>query len=350
MEIGPVSYLSPANRLFHILCATDDAFAQPCGVMMASMFSNRKDEHYIVHILEHGLSETNRQKLKDIGDKFGQNIIFHYVDNQIAAELKVQSDCGVSDAAYYRLYVSSLLTDASIERILYIDCDVVINCNISPLFDIDMENCPIAAVRDINNPVKESQQFSISFSYRDRYFNSGVLLINLKKWREENIQELLVCKAKQINSIIYPDQDPLNAVFKDKWLELPPAWNRFNVVKYEDIYFKNKTDELEYIYKPRIIHYASSNARPWMDMRFVPWGKVYEQYLALTPWNNATKVRVEKKRRYVCLLKVKYANMLYRSPLLFRIFITSIWDLFLFVFHIIKHRSLRYYSPYRILQ
>ena len=208
----------------------------------------------------------------------------------------------------------------------------------------------MAAVRDIKNPAKESHQLSISFSYLDHYFNSGVLLINLKKWREENIQEKLVYKAKQINSKIYPDQDPLNAVFRDKWLELPPYWNRFNVVMYEDVFFKNKADELEYIYHPRIIHYASSNARPWMDMRFVPWGKLYEHYLALTPWSNVPKVKIEKKRRYVYLLKVRYANLLYRSPLLFRIVGTSIFDLFLFVFHIIKHRSLRYYCPYRILQ
>ena len=138
MEIELISSLSLTDRVFHILCAADDAFAQHCGVMMTSLFSNRKDETYIVHILEHSLSETNQKNLKDIGDKFGQEIIFHHVDNQFAEELKVQSGCSVSDAAYYRLYVCSLLTQESIERILYIDCDVVINCNISPLFEVDM--------------------------------------------------------------------------------------------------------------------------------------------------------------------------------------------------------------------
>ena len=345
MEVG--SLIQNSTKSQHVLCSTDDNFAQHCGVMMCSLFSVGVNTHYIVHILEAGLSEENKQKLTSIGDMFQQDVIFHYVDKRYSEELKVHQDCNVSNAAYYRLYVSSIITDTSIDKILYLDCDVVINRDILDIFELDMTDYYVAAVRDVKNPIRENHQLSIGFSYQDRYFNSGILLLNLKKWRSDRIQETLVLKAKQLNSKTYPDQDPLNAVFRNKWLELPPSWNRFNVVKYEDVYFKNKADELEYIYNPRIIHFASPAARPWMDMKFVPFGKKYEVILAKTPWKGAKKLKVKTSLRYKHLLEVKYTNLLYRSPQIIKLFVTSLTDILLVAYHLLKHRSLKYYSPYR---
>ena len=331
----------------NVLCSTDNNFAQHCAVMATSLL-RQTESPVIIHVIESKLSTDNQQKLKETITANGGEIIFHHVGENYAKLLQVHDGSAVSDAAYYRFYVTTLIEDESIEKILYLDCDIVVMDDVARLFQIDMTDYPIAAVRDIVNPANEKQMFGISFSYRDRYFNSGVLLINLKLWRQNRYQEQLIVKARQINSFIFPDQDPLNAVFRNKWLELPPWWNRFSVVRYQDVFFRTKSDELRYIYSPSIIHYANNIARPWMDMIFVPWGKKYDEILAKTLWNDAVKQKVVKKKRYLYLLKVKYANCLYRSPLFVRIILTSIYDILLYFFHIIKHGALRYYSPYRI--
>lgn len=335
-------------KIYHVLCATDNNFAQHCAVMVCSLLSNNKHYQWCIHVLENSLTTDNKNKLLSVTNEFKQSLVFHTIPSTIAAELRVGKDSAVSDAAYWRLYVASIINDMSIERLLYLDCDIVVNGDLSPLYNIDMAEYTIAAIRDINNPAKDSQRQSISFSYRDRYFNSGVLLINMNKWREEGIEKKLVDCAKKLNSKLFPDQDPLNKVFRGKWLELSPVWNRFSLVRYQDVYFQNKADELDYIYHPRIIHYASPVCRPWMRMRHVKFQKEYDIYLAKTPWKNAPRLQVDKLDRYKHIMQVDFANFLYRSPLLIKIVITFVPDIFLFMYYIFKYHSLQYYRPCRI--
>lgn len=331
----------------NVLCSTDDNFAQHCAVMASSVLRHTESP-VIIHVIESKLSANNQQKLKETITANGGEIIFHHVGENYAKLLQVHDGSAVSDAAYYRFYVTTLIEDESIEKILYLDCDIVVMDDVARLFQIDMTDYPIAAVRDIVNPANEKQMFGISFSYRDRYFNSGVLLINLKLWRQNNYQERLVEKTRQINSFIFPDQDPLNAVFRNKWLELPPWWNRFSVVRYQDVFFRTKSDELRYIYSPSIIHYANNIARPWMDMIFVPWGKKYEEILALTPWKGTERQKVNTYSKYKLLLIIKCINIIYRSPFFFRILIVSIMDIFLSIYHLFKNRGCRFYKPLSI--
>lgn len=327
----------------NVLCSTDDKFAQHCAVMATSLLRHTESS-VTIHVIESKLSTDNQQKLKETVITNGGEIIFHHVGEDYAKLLQVIDGCAVSDAAYYRFYVTSLIEDESIEKVLYLDCDIVVMDDVARLFQIDMTDYPLGAVRDIVNPANEKQMFGISFSYRDRYFNSGVLLINLKLWRQNNYQEQLIQKARQINSFIFPDQDPLNAVFRNKWLELPPWWNRFSLVKYADVYFRNKADELRYIYSPSIIHYANNIARPWMDMKFVPWRKAYEETLVMTPWKGTKQVKVEKKSKYKSLFLIICSNVLYRYPAILRFTLLLPCDSLLFIYHIIKNKGLKFYK------
>ena len=171
----------------NVLCSTDDNFAQHCAVMATSLLRHTGNS-VTIHVIESELSSDNQKKLEETINANGGEIIFHHVRDDYAKLLEVQDGCAVSDAAYYRFYVTSLIKDESIEKILYLDCDIVVMDDVAKLFQIDISDYPLAAVRDIVNPANEKQMFGISFSYRDRYFNSGVLLINLKLWRENNLQ------------------------------------------------------------------------------------------------------------------------------------------------------------------
>lgn len=336
------------DNFLHILCATDDNYAVYCGVMICSVCQNHSEYDLCFHIIENNLSTESKSKISSIVNDNNQNIVFHSIDTELLSDLKLSGKTYTSLSVYYRLFVTKIITDSNVNKVLYLDCDVVVLKDIETLFSIDMADYTIAAVRDVNQPLYEDQAFQIDFSYHDRYFNSGVLLINLDNWKRYDIESKLITFCKKERNVYFPDQDALNKVFRGVWLELPPYWNRFNLVEYNKIMFKNKRDELVYIYNPAIVHYASPTARPWMNLKFIPFSSIYNKYLSKTPWQGTRKINVEKTGRYKAIINVSLSNFLYRSPLIIRIILTSVFDIMLIVFHLIKHKSLRYYSPYRL--
>lgn len=336
------------NERLHILCTTDDNYAQHCAVMICSVCHNHKENNLCFHIIENNLSNESKFKITSVGNLYKQEIVFHKINNELLEGLKLEGKTYTSLSVYYRLFITKIISDSSINRILYLDCDIVVLKDIAVLFSIDMSDYTIAAVRDINQPMYEEQAFQISFSYRDRYFNSGVLLINMKKWITDDIEHKLIKFCKKERKVYFPDQDALNKIFRDKWMELPPYWNRFNLVHYKKLFFKNKRDLLDYIYNPAIVHFASPTARPWMDIKYIPFSDKYNLYLSYTPWKNSKKEKVKKYNRYKIIVLVKWSNLIYRSPLLIRIILTSIFDIMLLTFHLLKHKSLKYYSSYQL--
>lgn len=333
---------------YHILCSTDDNYAQHCAVLMCSVYCNNSG-NIIFHIVESDLSDDNKIKLRKIADDYNQRVFFHNFTLKNKEFYKLGIGAAGSIVTYYRIFITSIIDDPSVDRILYLDCDIVVNSDISELFKLNFVDCPIAAVRDVLYPVKDKHRHNIGLGYNDRYFNAGVLLFNLSMWRQNHYEEKLIEFCKEDNYAYFADQDALNSVFSNRWLELSPCWNRFNLVKYKDVYFKAKVDELDFIYEPKIVHYASPTARPWMNLRFIPFSRIYDKYLSCTPWRGTGKIDVEKKRRYKAIIDVKLSNFLFRSPLLVRIILTSVLDIMFFVFHIVRHKSLRYYSACRIL-
>lgn len=329
---------------YHILCATDDNYVPHCGVMITSLLSNHKGNFdVVIHLIDDHICEENKQKLIQIVCNFNQEIIFHAIDAHLIEALKLQGDTYTLPIVYYRLFVSRIL-DTSINKVLYLDCDLIVLKDIVSLFKINMDKFAIAAVRDVNQPMWEEQAFQMGFSYTDRYFNSGVLLINLEKWRRDKVENELFQFSVSDRRVFFPDQDALNKVFRDKWLELPPYWNRFNLVRYKNVVFKNQRDFLDYIYSPSIVHFASKTARPWMKLHFVPFGDKYNDYCALTPWKNDPKLIVQQNYRYVTMLKYKCSNILYRSPMIVHIIVNSIFGIIMYFYHIVRHLSLRYYK------
>lgn len=332
---------------YHILCSTDDNYAQHCAVLMCSVYCNNSG-NIIFHIVESDLSDDNKIKLRKIADDYNQRVFFHNFTLKNKEFYKLGIGSASSIVTYYRIFITSIIDDPLIDRILYLDCDIVVNSDISELFKLSLTDWPIAAVRDVLYPVNDIHRHNIGLGYNDRYFNAGVLLFNLSMWRRNHYEEKLIEFCKGDNYAYFADQDALNSVFMGRWLELSPCWNRFNLVKYKDVYFKTKADELDFIYEPKIVHYASPIARPWMNLKFLPFSYIYNKYLSKTPWQGTGKIDVEKIGLYKAIINVKFSNFLYRCPLIARIILTSVFDIMLIVFHLIKHQSLRYYSPYRL--
>src|SRR5690606_13107876 len=120
-----------------------------------------------------------------------------------------------------------------VERVLYLDCDTLVRAPIEELIERDLAGHSIAAVRDTRGAhitsgrdLRNNQDL---FDVADPYFNAGVVLIDVARWRAANIVDRLEeALTGGVMARIHYDQDFLNLVFKNDWLRLDPRWNLIN--------------------------------------------------------------------------------------------------------------------------
>ena len=206
----------------NIVCATDNSFVQHCTVMLVSVLCNNKDAD--IYVLTEGLTPENEHILREEIERFGGNLHICYVEDERINALPLSSSNRlnhISKATYYRLFIPDLLPD--VNKVIYFDCDIIVNGSLAELWEIDITDYAIAAVLQIGHGF-EAERLGYPIEYG--YFNAGVCVYNLKYFRDNGIKDVLFQYAENnIESIRYNDQDILNAVLYDKCLHLLPMWN-----------------------------------------------------------------------------------------------------------------------------
>lgn len=170
----------------------------------------------------------------------------------------------VSQTSYLRFFLPEILPN-EITTVLYLDCDLVVLNDLRPLVDLlgalDDATLAWAAEESDGNHLRK-----FGFS-SDRYFNAGVMLINLAKWRKHSVTSQLVEMALKLNTkALWWDQDSLNLVLENKWRVLPPDYNFTGKFPAEII---------------RIAHFAGSR-KPWMYGCDHPLAKEYFRFRKMT--------------------------------------------------------------------
>lgn len=282
----------------HIVYASDDRFAEILGVSMVSLYENSKDmDDIIVYILDSGISIVNKHKLNSVAENYHYSRPVWIKARDISRELgmKVAVDRG-SLSQYARLFVTSDLPK-NMERVLYLDCDTIINKSISELWNIDLQGKTIAALMDA---FSKYYRVNIDLQPNDIMFNSGVMLIDLNRWKEQHVEQQLmkfICSKK--GKIQQGDQGALNAVLSHNTYCIEPRFNSVTIF-YDFTYtemmiyrkppkFYSKEQIQKAIEEPNIIHFTTSfkSLRPWLigcEHRHV---NEWLKYKALSPWNES---------------------------------------------------------------
>ena len=300
----------------HIVCSTDNNYAPYCAVMLQSLVKTNPNLELCVHILTNDISSEYKDKISSILNSNRKGCIFHCVDETRLEGVKFRKANPLSKSAYYRILLSSLLP--TIDCVLYLDVDILINGDISPLFSLDMKEYGVAACRDsLRSPICDDHRAQLNLSYSDSYFNSGVMLINLDYWRNNSVEDKLIEFSRRDRYVYFHDQDALNYVFKHKWYQMHPKYNYLNLSFYDKRMFANDKDETEYINNPVVIHFASNVHKPWYSIYFVPYRK---RYLSI-----AYEMEISKKMLhqnppknilyvYSSLFLIRIINTLYSWP------------------------------------
>lgn len=236
-------------------------YTQHLAVAITSISRNNKTRIITYHVICSDLSSKNLKALTKVGTSAKSNIIFYQAPNLTKYGLKI--DGHASAANYYRLFLSEILPH-EIKKVLYLDADLVVLSDIQSLWNSDIENHALAAVHHRND--ERANKLEIP---ADEYFNSGVMLINLRWWREKHVIEQFAVFIKNNSAKIkFWDQDVLNAVLVHSKLSLSQKWNQ-----------NEKTINTQ------IVHFMGAH-KPWDYHCNHANRNLYFEYLKSTPWRN----------------------------------------------------------------
>jgi lipopolysaccharide biosynthesis glycosyltransferase len=257
----------------NIIFSSDDNYAQFMGVALCSIFENKKAEYKIdVYVLDGGISNENMRRLKILEGRYNFRIIYLKVNLNIFKDFYVSKY--ITQATYFRILIPSLLPD--INKVLYLDCDVIIMGDIFELYSVDIENYFFAAVADYFS--ENTRNIELNMPLGSTYFNAGVMLMNLGEWRDRNISfDIINFIKKNPEKLKLFDQDALNAIMWDKYLNISLKYNYVTSLLNKD-YLGLRKEISEIL----IIHYAGG--KPWHYFDRNPLNKYYFKYLKKTPW------------------------------------------------------------------
>ena len=252
---------SPLQESIHVaLCADDHYLIQAC-VTIASLLCSAKSriELYLVAAMHN----DNIERIQRVANHFGHHVTV--IPSQSALEDNAPSSVmwgKESNATYWRLFLPDYLPD--LERVLYLDCDLIVRHDVTDLWRTELGDHFIAAARD---PIGHDV-VSLAQDCGGDYFNAGVMLINLAQWRKERLGQQALDSARDFAAKNYPhqfhDQSPLNKAIRGRWVVVSPSWNYHEDVNLNPVYFHLDKNELAHIKADPAIYHFRTNKKPWL--------------------------------------------------------------------------------------
>lgn len=258
MELG-----SNMDKEINICLSCDNNYAKYAGVTITSIVYNAdKGDKYHFYILDNGIKEDLKQQICSITDF--PITFFQVNDEDFQIFKKITTHKYITIPTYFRLKIASYFPNLG--KVIYLDCDTIIDTSLSKLNNIDISDYLLAGVQDIKKSIVEQNP---------TYVNAGVLIFNLKKIREEHIENKFFEYTQQnLAEIVCGDQEIINAVCKGRIKLIDPLWN------VQTGSFINRSNFTKH---PYIIHYVSKQ-KPWNFGSFSYNKHFYFKYLQKSPW------------------------------------------------------------------
>lgn len=256
----------------NILCATNNGYVSPCLTMLQSLFENCNDE-IVVWYLYTELSDKNKKRIKKLVEsKNNGTLQLVKVEDEIFTDAPVLSH--FSKEMYYRILAAKLLP-VTIDRVLYLDSDIIVKDNIDEFYyqDFTINNkeklfvvCP-DQIDDFHN---QEYHIRLKIPMEKTYFNSGVILMNLKMMRQEvKLPQVFSYISENREKLILPDQDLLNALYYDKVIVDDKKYNLM-LSSYSPTSFQKFNEA-------KIIHFTGAY-KPWKYGYYKMGGELFKEY------------------------------------------------------------------------
>ena len=266
------------------LCADNNVVEYMSALIVSILRNSSQDEEFIFHIITSCISEENKNYLNEL--KNIKNFQLKYY-NPIHREKfeKLYSEKTPQKwpvEVFFKLDIPFILKD--LDKVLYLDCDMIAVNNFKELFDINMDNYTVAAAKD--KLISNSHLKKIKLNKSNGYFNSGLLLINIKNFNtlfpNDTFLEKIDKYLNNIKIVEYPEQDIINIIFNNK---IKPIDSKYNCVS--AIVKKDKEVQDTIIAHYTLLKPLYKNAYPQKNKLYYAFWK----YFIETPYfkNNTSK-------------------------------------------------------------
>ncbi len=280
------------------LLVSDNNYVKNLGICTYSVMYNMCPdvEKVRLFVMDCGITEENKQRLRNQAAAFGNaEMIFYDIDQKLNAVVpKVPTRW--HRAIYGRLFLNELPElYGDIDRLIYLDCDLLMDRPVTELFTMDLQGKCLAAVTDADNAPRKK---ALGMPDEYEYINSGVLVIDTARWIELDASRRII---EYINSfpaeLLYPDQDAINYLMGSEMVILPPEYNMMWMICERDIPkmlrripdFYYTAEQLEYaLYHPFIVHFAGHDMWSFDGITPVAAG-VLKKYRRLCGWRDCKR-------------------------------------------------------------
>ena len=267
-----------------IFLSSDENYSPFLCTTMYSILEHTKS-FIEFHILDGGILDKSKKLIDKSLKKFKNQYSIEYHDMSEFNLAQFPNLFHLSTSAYARFFIPNLVKDFN--KILYLDVDIIVNGNIDKLYDNEMDNYPIAACLHSSKSSGENFKKHVYPQFKDtkKYFNSGVLLMDIDKFRKNDyVSKLVEICLKYKDKLQFADQDVFNIFFEDNFKELDCAYNFFPI-RYKE-YNINNSDCEKLLQEIIIFHYIGGGCKPWQNKYILTADKF---------WQVANKTKFKKR-------------------------------------------------------
>ncbi len=265
----------------NILVSLDQNYLPQLRVLLTSLYLNHPKTHCNVYLLHREIPEEKLEDLEQGLAAFGFSLFPILVDSALFRNAPVTKQ--YPQEMYYRLLAAQLLPE-TLDRVLYLDPDILIINSLAPLWQLDLKQYLFAAAAHTGKTELANNINKVRLGTETNYYNSGVLLMNLLKCREEVVPEDIFSYVdRHAAELVMPDQDILNALYGKRILELDDSLWNYDARNYSNYLMRSlgKADRAWVMDNTAILHFCGK-AKPWKPRYRQRFGLLYRHYMRLT--------------------------------------------------------------------
>ena len=266
----------------NLLLTLDENYLLPCKVMLDSFFaSNPNETGVMVYLLHNAIPSDQLNELADFCSRFGAELKPIAVDTPLFENAPTSKR--YPKEMYYRL-LSPLILPQELERVLYLDPNMLIINPLRPLWESNLYGKTFAAASHTGLTEMANGINQMRLETEHEYFNSGVMLIDLNNARKlVNAEDVFACVKENERDLILPDQDVFNILYGKQTIPIDDViWN-YDVRNYAKYLIRSTgKHDLNWVMQNTAVLHFCGKSKPWHEDYKNPFGMLYLHYRNLT--------------------------------------------------------------------
>lgn len=264
-----------------LLVTLDDNYVPPLQVLLTSLHTSNPGERFTLYLMHSNLSAEALTEVEALCELYGIGLRPVAVGSGLFENAPVTKQ--YPQEMYYRLLTPQLLP-GDVHRVLYLDPDTLVINPLRPLWETDLGGCIYAAASHKGKTELVAGINQVRLGTESKYFNSGVLLIDLDAARREVVpEEIFAYVEHHGRELVLPDQDVLNALYGERTLELNDAvWN-YDARNFNTYLLRSGGEcDLDWVLSHTSILHFCGKSKPWQPGYLHRFGVLYKHYIQLT--------------------------------------------------------------------